>query len=296
MAILLWSIAALFYGQALAKERQLKSIAAYNQAISADPKNYQAFYERGLVYFADGKYDNAIKDFNEALRLKPDFSAACAASGRAFLKKGDNVRALKDMRLALRSLHDDASLWEDIALVNLKLKDYSSAIDAATQSLWENSRSYNSRMYRARALLARNETKRALEDASVAISVDNSRPEALVTRGDVYAQMGDYQSAVNDFTQAIEMHREDPSVLKKRGMGYVALNNLGAAIGDWEEAARLDPKDAGLMFDIGDALDKTGNLDEAVKYYRNAVKLGNSRARAVLENRGLDVNEPQYWR
>jgi tetratricopeptide (TPR) repeat protein len=52
------------------------AIANWTDIIRLAPNNADAFYERGLVYRKKGDYDNAIKDFSEAIRLRPDFIAA----------------------------------------------------------------------------------------------------------------------------------------------------------------------------------------------------------------------------
>src|SRR5580692_825115 len=72
-----------------------RAIADYNQAITLDPKNAEAYYSRGYAYRAKGdtgraiayvkrgiadteKGDNdrAIADYNQAIALDPKYSAA----------------------------------------------------------------------------------------------------------------------------------------------------------------------------------------------------------------------------
>ena len=51
-------------------------IESWTQLIRLNPKNADAFYERGRNYRKKGDYDHAIQDFTEAIRLKPDFPGA----------------------------------------------------------------------------------------------------------------------------------------------------------------------------------------------------------------------------
>ncbi|HEY2236971.1 MAG TPA: tetratricopeptide repeat protein [Candidatus Angelobacter sp.] len=53
-----------------------RSIEEYTQILADEPGNAMAYYARGAAYFDLGEYEKAIKDFNMALILKPDFEEA----------------------------------------------------------------------------------------------------------------------------------------------------------------------------------------------------------------------------
>jgi Flp pilus assembly protein TadD len=56
-----------------------------------------AYDERGLCQARESKErDDAIADFSEAIRLKPDYIRACEQRGAAYAKKGDRPRAEAD--------------------------------------------------------------------------------------------------------------------------------------------------------------------------------------------------------
>lgn len=52
-----------------------------------DPHNYLTYFKRGTVYLALGKAKNAISDFDLALEMKPDFTAARISRGNIHLKQ-----------------------------------------------------------------------------------------------------------------------------------------------------------------------------------------------------------------
>ena len=64
-----------------------------------------AYYNRGLAYNSKGQYDRAIQDYDQAIRLKPDFALAYGNRGFSYLKKGslrDLDQAIADSQQALR--------------------------------------------------------------------------------------------------------------------------------------------------------------------------------------------------
>ena len=52
------------------------SVDAYTKIILGEPGNADAFNERGKAYRAIGEFDHAIRDFAEAIRLRPFFLEA----------------------------------------------------------------------------------------------------------------------------------------------------------------------------------------------------------------------------
>ncbi|HWG40945.1 MAG TPA: tetratricopeptide repeat protein [Candidatus Acidoferrales bacterium] len=53
-----------------------RSVEEHTEILADEPSNATAYYARGAAYYDKGEYDNAIKDFNMALSLKPDFDEA----------------------------------------------------------------------------------------------------------------------------------------------------------------------------------------------------------------------------
>jgi tetratricopeptide (TPR) repeat protein len=82
--------ALLFYRRGLAyshKKRYEWAIADYDEAIRLDPKNAFAFFNRGNAYMEKGQYDRAIADFDEAIKLNPNFAEAIKRRAEAVAKK-----------------------------------------------------------------------------------------------------------------------------------------------------------------------------------------------------------------
>lgn len=70
------------------------SILATQQAVALDPANPQEYITLGGIYYQLGQYDNAIREFQTAANLKPDFANAYYNIGHALEQKGDLKGAL----------------------------------------------------------------------------------------------------------------------------------------------------------------------------------------------------------
>ena len=61
-----------------------KEIADQTAAIRRDPKNAQAYNNRGFAYCQQGKFNEAIADFSEAIRLDPKLTSAYSRRADAY--------------------------------------------------------------------------------------------------------------------------------------------------------------------------------------------------------------------
>ena len=66
-----------------------------------DPKDAQAYLDRGNSHLQKGNWDQAIADFSRALELAPKSDDAYFGRGRAYAFKRDLDRALADYSQAL---------------------------------------------------------------------------------------------------------------------------------------------------------------------------------------------------
>ncbi len=78
------------------------AIADFTKAVEVDDKDFYTFYLRGAVYFSSLKnYDLAISDFTETIKLSPDADYAYFMRGRANAEKANYNAAIADYSKAI---------------------------------------------------------------------------------------------------------------------------------------------------------------------------------------------------
>src|SRR5207249_1661963 len=75
-----------------------EAIKDYTEALLLAPKSAQAFEGRGLTYLDKGDNDHAIQDFTEAIALEPNFAQALQERGIAYI---DPDHAIQDFTRAI---------------------------------------------------------------------------------------------------------------------------------------------------------------------------------------------------
>lgn len=107
----------------------------YTEYLHNHPATAWAYRGRGSAWRAQGQYDNALKDFSEAMRLDPREPFAYVSRGKLWCIKGDYDNALKDFTEAIRMdpqlaypYANRASAWRAKGEYDNVLKDCTEAI------------------------------------------------------------------------------------------------------------------------------------------------------------------------
>jgi tetratricopeptide (TPR) repeat protein len=98
----------------------------------------ETFLKRGISSINSGDYDQAIADFNKALKLDPKFAAAYYQRGRAYGNKGDNDQAIADYTQAIATAdlnQATADFKQAIADHDQATADYGQVIANVTQTI-----------------------------------------------------------------------------------------------------------------------------------------------------------------
>jgi len=73
-----------------------EAIRDFDQALRLTPNDADAYHGRGWSYAQKGNYQRAFQDYSEALRIKPADLRAVADRRLAYLRNGDYLLAMAD--------------------------------------------------------------------------------------------------------------------------------------------------------------------------------------------------------
>ena len=82
----------------LGKENYEAAISNYIEALSKNPKHWQARQRLGFAYLKTGQFDKAVREFETSLVEKPGEPFATFYLGLTWLNKGENLRAIEAWR------------------------------------------------------------------------------------------------------------------------------------------------------------------------------------------------------
>ena len=109
------------------------AIEDFNQAIKLNP-NFATYYNRGLVRHYSGDEIGAIEDFNQSIKLNPSFFSAYDNRGIIRYYLGDATAAIKDFSQAIKFNLNDADAYYNRGIVRDNLGDKSAALEDYRQA------------------------------------------------------------------------------------------------------------------------------------------------------------------
>jgi tetratricopeptide (TPR) repeat protein len=90
-----------------------EAIIDFNKAIKYSRNNYITLTNRGVAFATLGKFSNAIKDFDSAIKINPGYGEAYLNRGIIFELSGDISRACSDWKKALSLRQFATKTWID---------------------------------------------------------------------------------------------------------------------------------------------------------------------------------------
>jgi tetratricopeptide (TPR) repeat protein len=118
----------------LALDKSYQALEDYGRAIALDPSLTKAYFRRASLLWASKKYQRAIKDLQQAARLKPKWALAQASLAFAYAdcpeqKYRNEARALAHAKRACQaSKNADAAALQVLAARYARAKDFKAAV------------------------------------------------------------------------------------------------------------------------------------------------------------------------
>ena len=230
-------------------EQYERAIEDFDKAIELEPDYVDAYINRGIGYFKQGKYECAIEDYDKAIEISPDLPEAYNNRGISYFKQGKYECAIEDYDKAIELKPDYADAYNNRGLSYSLIKETQRALfdyDKAIEIDPNNSEVYYNR---GNSYTDLKQYKRAIADYDKAIEIMPVYIEAYINRGISYARMEEFARAIDDSTKAIGLQPENSSAYALRSMIYTNINKFDVAIVDIKRAISYD-KNQEIYLDI----------------------------------------------
>jgi len=211
--------------------------------------DYYRHASRGARLRKEGKFDEAIAEFDAAIKLQPDFHHAHVEAAIALTQKGmlDEALARLNRALALDPKQSRAQSYAGMVLAQ------SGRLDEAVAHFQES------------------------------LQIDPYYRTAHVNLGKVYLEQGKPERATVHFRMAVELDDQDPQGHVELGNVLFQRKMLAEAIEQFRKTLALDPQalDAHLM--LSKALVIQGDFRSAVAQLRKAMRIDANNVRPIAD-------------
>jgi tetratricopeptide (TPR) repeat protein len=257
-----------------------EALGLYDSAIDINPYDPDFFTARGS-FFAEhlGDYSLALADFDTAIDLDAEYGRAYRERGVMFLVMGDLDNAYTDLLWAVTLSPNDAGAHYQYAYVLARRDDFEGALEHYTQALERGDRS-SAYLYRAQVNLALGNLAAAKNDLDTFLAWvnDDTRNHhfvltALIVRGNVQAQMGDYAAALDDYRAAFNRDADSAWNYGTVLSGYRVVFDQTSRIGALVDVVQAKPDDVAMWLELAWTQLEIGRWDDALTTLEEAAAL-----------------------
>ena len=222
------------YGRA-AEEYSRSIDYAKNDSDKAD-----YLYRRGIEWYELNEFEDAVKDFSDALELRPDHAGTLIWRAAASSRTEDLGGAIEDLQHAIEIRPSSASHYRQLG---------KSVADKAIGFF----------------------TRRRQRG--------HEEPELFRRRGQAYQFLSQYEHAIKDYTTALKLDKNDIAARIARGQVLCREGKFKASFEDFTKAISLAPDSHDAFFGRAKALLEKGSVETARSDIEQAISLSANRAR-----------------
>lgn len=269
--------------------------ALYRQALSRQPKNFDALHLLGVLMHQRGKPNEALALIGEA--LKANAKSAAALSNRAAvltaLGKNDEALTSYDQAIALRP--DYAEALNNRGNLLVKLGRTADALKNYEQTLAIDTRNLDALINTATVLRLLGRDSEAAGAYMRALAVNPNRAEIWIALGNTFGLLQRHEDALTSFDRALALNPHSAETLSNRGNALWQLRRAGEALTSFDAALALRPDAAEIHSNRANALLDLNRPDEALANLDRALALkpGYTEALVNRANALRDLNRSQ---
>lgn len=264
-----------------------KARANFDRALQLKPDYAEDLLKKGFAALEAGDYRTAFYRFEGSLALKPNNPDALFGSGKAQFYRGTAyyAEAIKDFTQAILLKPDYAEAYllrAEATSTDPRYIDYDRAISDINQFLQLNQNATQFKheiawayAVRAGANLGKENYDQTIADATQALQLDPKKAllSPYLDRGSAYAAKGEYQKAIADYTRLLQIQPEYPVVLTLRAAIYMELGNYDAAIADYTQEIKNAGYYARTYYERGLAYAAKGDKQKAIQDFEKVIQL-----------------------
>jgi tetratricopeptide (TPR) repeat protein len=240
------------------KELSEKGIEYQLKAISLNPKLSQAHMGLGGAYLNVGRFDDAIRSIQEAVKLEPEYAAAYGMLGRAYwLGKGMVAEAIAALERAVSLNPESGYAFLQLCFLYVINGNYDRAEQTAKQAV-------------------------SLQERHISGTEGLQVIGAHTRLGYVYYRQGRYDDAIEEYKSElyflavsdhalrdrglIELHQKLSAAYMKKGMQEEAARHSKVAIEMYDERVSRGAADPFTTYYVANLFALLGDADKAIKY------------------------------
>ena len=245
----------------------------WRETIRLNPDCWMACNNLGLDYFKQGRFDEAIAQYQNALAIKPDFADAHYNLGMVLDKKGQTDEAVSQYQEAIRIKPDDADAHNNLGNALGEKGRIDEAIQEYQEAIRIKPDDADAHNNLGVALVGKGQTDRAINQFQEAIRIKPDHADAHNNLGNALAQQGRLNEAQAERKIASRLRPDRAEVCFNLAVALAIQGRLAESVPEFQAALRIRPNWLEAHYNLGTVLVSLGRLDEATAEFQEAIRI-----------------------
>jgi len=260
-----------------------KAIFDLQTANSLDTNCIKCNIELSELYLDMKNYSQAMKIANELILKHPQSEEAYNLRGEVYAMQNLNSQAIKNYNkaLAIRPNYKKASI--NLQRLRQKLNNENPEIEAFTELIKKSPLKASNFYYRGMEREKVFDIKNALDDYSKAINLHYGNDEVYLKRANLYEKFNEKEKALADYNIYIQNHPWEINVITNRINLLEKLNQLKFAEEDLNKVIKMQPQNIEFYRKRSTLLIEKREYDKALFDLQNIVRLDSTDNKADFE-------------
>lgn len=249
--------------------RYQQAVADYQHAIRFSPNFARAYVELGDANLQLARYDEAEKAFKQAMGLEDESCASCGL-GVVYWKTGRYIDAEKAFKRATQLNPNDVCAYDRSGRMYYDLGRYEEAVGVFQQEI-KLSPNVNGYLFLGNAYTYSGRPDEAVSAYKQAIQINPDEVMAYTQLGVVYEHLKRHGEAIEAYQQALRLMPNEAKARYGLARSYLAIGDKKAALAHSKTASGLDQR-AAYFIPLGNF--SSPATAELATYYKRKFGLG----------------------
>jgi tetratricopeptide (TPR) repeat protein len=238
-----------------------------------ESKSAEEHYALGEIYYGQRRFDEALQEYKEAIRLNPNYVDAHTNLGVTYAAQGKLDDAMIECKEAIRIDSNNEGAHIHLAII---YKDKGKVDDAIRE--YQQVLSINPNFAQIHHELGIQYIKQGKLDAAMVelretLRLDPNHSDAHHNIGVIHANKGKFDEAMTEFKEAIRINPNHAHAHCSLGRMYIQHRKYDEVARENKEAIRIDPNYAEAHYLLGIAYHYLGKDNDTIKEHQEVLRL-----------------------
>lgn len=243
------------------------------KVVAAAPKNYQAWFDLGFVYNAQGNLTESIAAYRKSVAAKPDVFESNLNLGISLAKAGQAdaeqyLRTATSLKPTANVDEGRARAWLSLAHV-VEASKPDEAIEAYQRAAALTPKDPEPHLAAGGLLEKANRFADAEQEYKQALAIDPASSEALTGLANIYARGNRFLDAQQVLEKIVALHPGDVQARLQLARVLALLGKNDEAVASVQAANKLDPGNPKIQRELADLYMSAKKYDQAEAVYRS---------------------------